>query len=155
MQMHGKPPMPEEIEKEQKIKIYKETKAQERPRDQTLGGYEPHPSGPKPKTSVNTDTMVTSAPAIPRFQSILVERFRNKLKMRGGKGIVGMRRQFKIMDDNGSGTLDLQEFRKGIKDFQVEMDPKDVDNLFKAFDINNNGDIDYDEFVRVVVGPMN
>ena len=30
-----------------------------------------------------------------------------------------------------------------------------MDNLFKAFDINNNGDIDYDEFVRVVVGPMN
>lgn len=120
-----------------------------------MGGYEPHPSGPEPKRSVNTDTMVTSAPAIPRFQSILVERFRNKLKMRGGKGIVGMRRQFKIMDDNGSGTLDLQEFRKGIKDFQVDIDPKDVDNLFKAFDINNNGDIDYDEFVRVVVGPMN
>jgi hypothetical protein len=37
----------------------------------------------------------------------------------------------------------------------VDIDGKDVDNLFKAFDINNNGDIDYDEFVRVVVGPMN
>jgi len=75
--------------------------------------------------------------------------------MRGGRGIVGMRRQFKIMDDNNSGALDINEFRKGIKDFQVDIDPKDVDNLFKAFDINNNGDIDYDEFIRVVVGPMN
>ena len=37
--------------------------------------------------------------------------------MRGGRGMVGMRRQFKIMDDNNSGSLDINEFRKGIKDF--------------------------------------
>jgi len=48
---------------------------------------------------------------------MLVERFRNKLKSRGGKGMIGLRRQFKIMDDNNTGTLDIGEFRKGIKDF--------------------------------------
>jgi hypothetical protein len=50
---------------------------------------------------------------------MLVERFRAKLKSRGGRGMIGLRRQFKIMDDNNSGTLDLYEFKKGIKDFQV------------------------------------
>ena len=59
------------------------------------------------------------------------------------------------MDDNGSGTLDHYEFKKGIKDFRVGLEDKDIDTLFKAFDINNNGDIDFDEFIRVVVGPMN
>ena len=59
------------------------------------------------------------------------------------------------MDDNGSGTLDMQEFKKGIRDFRVDMDPQDVENLFKAFDLNGSGDIDFDEFIRVVVGPMN
>mmetsp|Transcript_32508 Transcript_32508/g.31754 ORF Transcript_32508/g.31754 Transcript_32508/m.31754 type:complete len:127 (+) Transcript_32508:1418-1798(+) len=59
------------------------------------------------------------------------------------------------MDDNGSGTLDPYEFKKGIKDFQVGIEDKDIDNLFKAFDLNGNGDIDFDEFIRVVVGPMN
>lgn len=59
------------------------------------------------------------------------------------------------MDDNNSGSLDLYEFRKGIKDFQIDIDDRDTDNLFKAFDINGNGDIDFDEFIRVVVGPMN
>ncbi len=37
----------------------------------------------------------------------------------------------------------------------MDLDERDVENLFKAFDINYNGSIDYDEFVRVVVGPMN
>lgn len=86
---------------------------------------------------------------------MLVERFRNKLKQRGGKGMIGLRRQFKIMDDNNSGTLDQYEFKKGIHDFQIDVDEKDIDSLFKAFDLNGNGDIDFDEFIRVVVGPMN
>ena len=36
-----------------------------------------------------------------------------------------MARQFKIMDDNGSGTLDPYEFNKAIADFGVEIDQKD------------------------------
>lgn len=59
------------------------------------------------------------------------------------------------MDDNGSGTLDMQEFTKAIRDFQVDIDGKDIENLFKAFDLNRNGDIDFDEFIRMVIGPMN
>lgn len=59
------------------------------------------------------------------------------------------------MDDNNSGTLDFYEFKKGIKDFQVDVSDQDIDGLFKAFDLNGNGDIDFDEFIRVVVGPMN
>ncbi len=49
----------------------------------------------------------------------------------------------------------MYEFKKGIRDFQVDIDEKDVENLFKAFDLNGNGEIDFDEFIRVVVGPMN
>jgi hypothetical protein len=37
----------------------------------------------------------------------------------------------------------------------VGIEDKDIENLFKAFDLNGNGDIDFDEFIRVVVGPMN
>lgn len=59
------------------------------------------------------------------------------------------------MDDNGSGSLDMYEFKKGIRDFKVEMDPVDVEHLFKALDIDGNGTIDFDEFIRMVVGPMN
>lgn len=37
----------------------------------------------------------------------LVTVFRAKLAARGARGILGMQRIFKIMDDNDSGTLDI------------------------------------------------
>ena len=92
---------------------------------------------------------------MPRFQSILVERFREKLKGRGSRGIIGLGRQFKIMDDNGNGTLDPYEFNKAVTDFGVDIETKDLATLFRCFDYDNNGEIDYNEFVRVIVGPMN
>ncbi len=69
--------------------------------------------------------------------------------------MIGLRRQFKIMDDNNSGALDLYEFKKGIKDFQIDIPEQDIECLFKAFDIDGSGGIDFDEFIRVVVGPLN
>ena len=92
---------------------------------------------------------------MPRFRSILVERFRNKLKARGSRGLVGLARQFKIMDDNGSGSLDANEFHKAISDFGIDVETKDIATLFKCFDYTGDGEIDFNEFVRVIVGPLN
>jgi len=86
---------------------------------------------------------------------MLVERFRNKLQARGGRTLIGLARQFKIFDDNNSGTLDEYEFTKAIVDFRVDIERKDIQTLFKTFDYNNDGTIDFNEFIRVVVGPMN
>jgi hypothetical protein len=40
----------------------------------------------------------------------LVQRLKDKLASRGGRGIIGLQRQFKIMDDNHSLSLDKFEF---------------------------------------------
>jgi hypothetical protein len=56
---------------------------------------------------------------VSKYQTILVERMRAALKKRGAHGILGLQRQFKIADDNGSGTLDFDEFSKAIRDFNV------------------------------------
>lgn len=124
------------------------------PRNPFQGGYNPNPNL-KPVVKADTQISIPTPQYAPKFQTILVERFRDKLKSRGGRGLIGLRRQFKIMDDNGSGTLDMYEFKKGIKDFQIGIDEKDIEGLFKAFDIDGSGAIDFDEFIRVVVGPMN
>ena len=68
---------------------------------------------------------------------------------------MGLSRQFKIADDNGSGYLDLEEFRKAINDFGVDIDQQDINGLFKSMDIDGGGEISFDEFLRVVVGEMN
>ena len=88
-------------------------KAQEQNyRDEIRAQQMPAQGGPQ--TQQAPGIMITGPQVMPRFQTILVERFREKLKARGSRGIVGLGRQFKIMDDNGSGSLDPYEFNKAI-----------------------------------------
>ena len=49
-----------------------------------------------------------------------LEAFREKIFTRGAKGLIGLKKQFKIMDSNGNGTLDIQEFYKACKDFRIK-----------------------------------
>jgi len=90
-----------------------------------------------------------------RRASELISAFRNKMLSRGARSIIGIGRVFKIMDDNRSGTLDVQEFAKGCAESRLQFTNEDITTLFRAFDKNGDGTIDYDEFLRVVKGPMN
>jgi calcyphosin len=85
----------------------------------------------------------------------LMEHFRKKLAARGSRGIMGLGRQFKIADDNNSKDLDIDEFKKAIHDFRVGLKPADSENLFKVFDRDGSGAINYEEFLRGVRGGMN
>jgi calcyphosin len=40
---------------------------------------------------------------------------------RGARGIIGLKRIFKIMDDDNSGYLDPSEFSKALKDYRVSV----------------------------------
>lgn len=84
----------------------------------------------------------------------LVQMFREKLAARGARGLLGMQRIFKVMDDNNSGTLDIQEFWKAICDFRIPISAEECRKLFDLFDLNGDGDIDYNELMRNVVGEM-
>lgn len=81
--------------------------------------------------------------------------FRDKLVARGIRGVIGMARSFKIMDDNKSGTLDIQEFWKALCDYRIPISPEECRQLFDLFDINGDGDISYDELMRSVAGELN
>lgn len=59
------------------------------------------------------------------------------------------------MDDDGSRNLSLGEFRKACRDFRVNIDPAQIDTLFRALDRDGEGNIDYDELLRAVRGPLN
>ena len=47
------------------------------------------------------------------------------MRQRGARGIIGLRRVFKIIDDNNSGTLDQQEFMKALRDYRVQLTPEE------------------------------
>ena len=48
----------------------------------------------------------------------------------------------------------MGEFTKAIRDYGVEMEVIDIQNLFKTMDIDGSGSIDFNEFIRVIVGEM-
>lgn len=58
-------------------------------------------------------------------------------------------RTFRIYDDDGSRSLDLKEFEKGLHDYGVMgLDMDEIKALFDKFDRDGSGTIDFDEFLR-------
>ena len=49
----------------------------------------------------------------------------------------------------------MNEFRKAIHDFQVDINENEVQTLFEYFDRARDGTINYDEFLLGVRGPIN
>jgi len=95
------------------------------------------------------------APPMNYTQAQLMEVFRKKLAARGSRGIMGLGRQFKIADDDGSKNLNVEEFKKAVHDFRVGLNGKQAETLFSVFDRSGDGAIDYEEFLRGVRGGMN
>jgi Ca2+-binding EF-hand superfamily protein len=86
----------------------------------------------------------------------ILDSLRSQLFAHGAAGIQGLARKFRIMDDDGSGTLDLNEFRKGMKECGiVELSDRATNHLFRYFDKDDTGTITYDEFLVGVRGVMN
>lgn len=84
-----------------------------------------------------------------------LEKLKNKLASRGARGILGLAKQFQIMDDDGSMTLSMGEFAKACKDFRIDISENEVKTIFAVIDRDRSGYIDYDELLRAIRGPMN
>jgi len=68
--------------------------------------------------------------AAARSPEELAEVLRQKLVSRGGRGFIGLQRQFRIMDDNNSRSLDKYEFSKAMADFMLGFTEGEVQKLF-------------------------
>ena len=68
--------------------------------------------------------------------------------------MIGLQRIFTMMDDDNSGSLTMREFFKACKDFKVGISEENVPTLFKKFDANGDGTMDYDEFLSMVRGDL-
>ena len=85
----------------------------------------------------------------------LAEKLKDKLASRGARGIIGLQRQFKIMDDDNSKSLNKYEFTKAMTDYMLGFSQAEISALFSYFDVDNSGTLSYDEFLRSIRGPMN
>ncbi|KAF4146840.1 EF hand [Phytophthora infestans] len=84
-----------------------------------------------------------------------LEILRNSLYEHGAKGIRGLGRKFRIIDDDGNRSLSLDEFSKAVREHVLELSEKEVEELFRFIDTNNSGGVDFDEFLLAVRGELN
>ena len=73
-----------------------------------------------------------------------------QLKARGARGIIGLARKFRIMDDNGNKMLDMAEFKKGIRECNLKLSEQELNQLYAHFDNDRSGGIDFEEFLRTL-----
>ena len=80
--------------------------------------------------------------------------FKDIIKKRGPRGILGMRRCFMIFDDDNSKSLTFENFEKYINNFLIPLSRNQVIALFKLYDKQNSGVINYDSLINDVVGQI-
>ncbi|VDK85497.1 unnamed protein product [Dibothriocephalus latus] len=83
-----------------------------------------------------------------------IEKLRLQCLSRGGSGIMGLARQFKIMDDDGNRSLDFKEFMKGCGDFGLQISKDECQEIFNAIDKDQSRTLDFDEFLQALRPPL-
>ncbi|XP_078423868.1 calcyphosin-2 isoform X2 [Cetorhinus maximus] len=80
---------------------------------------------------------------------------KEKLKKRGVLTMTGLVRFFHQRDQCGGGVLQKMELRQGLKEFHLELSNKDFESIWLVLDQDGDGEADYYQFIRVVIGEMN
>ncbi|KAL4237038.1 hypothetical protein ACF0H5_005422 [Mactra antiquata] len=83
-----------------------------------------------------------------------VEKIRLRCLARGACGIKGLARTFRIMDDDENKALDINEFKKGLRDYGLSMEQKEIQEVFALLDKDGSGFLDFDEFLIALRPPM-
>lgn len=108
---------------------------------------------PIPRSTVNDATPVPTEPSA--GLKLIIEKIKKEMAARGSGGFVGLQRRFRIMDDDGSKSLNLAEFKKAMKELKLDLSESDLRMLFKYFDKDDSQTIDFEEFIQGVRDPLN
>eukprot|EP00605_Chrysophyceae_sp_TOSAG23-4_P000792 GSChrysophyteH1.ASY1.ANO1.881.1 assembled CDS len=86
--------------------------------------------------------------------ALIISKLKKAVKSRGAHGFIGLQRKFRIMDDDGSGALNLGEFKKGLNEMQLGLHDSEMRLLFTHFDTDHSGSIEFEEFVQGMREPL-
>ena len=86
---------------------------------------------------------------------ILMANLRVTVAQHGARGIHGLARKFKIIDDDSSGTINFTEFTKFINEHAMHWTLTQVKAIFDHFDTDKSGGISFDEFLVSLRGEIN
>ncbi|KAJ6252734.1 calmodulin-1 [Anaeramoeba flamelloides] len=80
-----------------------------------------------------------------QFMGILKEMDENK------EDIEDLRKAFKILDKDGNGVIDAAELRHAMTTIGEKMTLEEINEIISEFDTNNDGKIDFNEFVTAIL----
>jgi len=76
------------------------------------------------------------------------KKFIDTVMKRSGGGVLGLARNFRIIDKDRSGTLTFPEFKVALTKFQVPLNPDEMRILFDFYDRDKGGTVDFNEFMK-------
>jgi Ca2+-binding EF-hand superfamily protein len=85
-------------------------------------------------------------------ENALVLKFRQGLLERGASGIKNFARFFLTQErqDKSSPSLDLDEFSQGVHAYNLSFSQAEIKEIFRKFDSDGSGKIDFTEFLEHV-----
>ena len=93
-------------------------------------------------------------PVDAEYAESILDKMRVMLKKRGADGLIGLGRNFRICDSDGSGKLNVSELAKCFTLCKLNLKPAEVETLFDYFDADDEGTVSFEEFIRAVRGKM-
>ena len=85
----------------------------------------------------------------------ILVKVKDQLQKRGARTIRGIGRVFRIFDDDGNRKIDQEEFYWGLKDMGVDVTKREAAILLDSFDLDQDGSVNFDEFLVGIRGQPN
>jgi Ca2+-binding EF-hand superfamily protein len=112
--------------------------------DEQTGGFMGDPQAQKKQARVSIEPapIVQAAPG--RSSRSILQQIADKVEQKSKN----IRVVFRNFDEDKSGSVDYQEFRKGLEHIGIILTDVDFQTLLNVVDNDNSGTIDYNEFVE-------
>ncbi|XP_026523498.1 calcyphosin-2 isoform X1 [Notechis scutatus] len=83
------------------------------------------------------------------------DNLRTKLSKRGVRIVSGLGKYFRELDKKQNRIITKADYRQALKAFHLEVIEEEFESLWLVLHEDNNGELDYTEFTRAILGEMN